>query len=487
MDVLTTLKRLADAKSAQTKAWKDTQGLVTTDYDILTTQVAALRRGELDGEMSVLRDLDGAEMPDTVRNQILESVKNNEQTVSSVETLSTESFYGSDIIYVKGIPATGSNLSRAFANCYSLYAVLGVSFVNAKHANELFKNCFSLRAIKLSDGDFAEAGIVNSLFEACTSLTRLTLPDGSFGAVTNASFMFSGCTSLTGLTLPSGSFAVATDARSMFSGCTSLTGLTLPYGSFGAVTNASFMFYGCTSLTGLTLPDGSFGAVTSITSIFQNCSSLTSLTFPDGSLGQCETASNIFFGCKALKSVTLPATFSAKSINNAFLNCSSLTSIDLHGMTRQVVHMYRLFNGCILLKSVTGLDLSGVALTVDDLLNANIGITTSGAEESFSIVVQYLFYGCNSLSDCRLSGILYKSGVNLKLAKMLSAESLYSWVKALYDWETNKDGKTTDDEDHVLYMSESQQQTLTDYTGENGENGEDAYLEAIAKGWTILN
>ena len=435
MDVLTTLKRLADAKSAQTKAWKDTQGLVTTDYDILTTQVAALRRGELDGEMSVLRDLDGAEMPDTVRNQILESVKNNEQTVSSVETLSTESFYGSDIIYVKGIPATGSNLSRAFANCYSLYAVLGVSFVNAKHANELFKNCFSLRAIKLSDGDFAEAGIVNSLFDACKSITRLTLP--------------------------SGSFAVATDARSVF--------------------------YGCTSLTGLTLPDGSFGAVTSITSIFQNCSSLTSLTFPDGSLGQCETASNIFFGCKALKSVTLPATFSAKSINNAFLNCSSLTSIDLHGMTRQVVHMYRLFNGCILLKSVTGLDLSGVALTVDDLLNANIGITTSGAEESFSIVVQYLFYGCNSLSDCRLSGILYKSGVNLKLAKMLSAESLYSWVKALYDWETNKDGKTTDDEDHVLYMSESQQQTLTDYTGENGENGEDAYLEAIAKGWTILN
>ena len=435
MDVLTTLKRLADAKSAQTKAWKDTQGLVTTDYDILTTQVAALRRGELDGEMSVLRDLDGAEMPDTVRNQILESVKNNEQTVSSVETLSTESFYASDIIYVKGIPATGSNLSRAFANCYSLYAVLGVSFVNAKHANELFKNCFSLRAIKLSDGDFAEAGIVNSLFEACKSITRLTLP--------------------------SGSFAVATDARSVF--------------------------YGCTSLTGLTLPDGSFGAVTSITSIFQNCSSLTSLTFPDGSLGQCETASNIFFGCKALKSVTLPATFSAKSINNAFLNCSSLTSIDLHGMTRQVVHMYRLFNGCILLKSVTGLDLSGVALTVDDLLNANIGITTSGAEESFSIVVQYLFYGCNSLSDCRLSGILYKSGVNLKLAKMLSAESLYSWVKALYDWETNKDGKTTDDEDHVLYMSESQQQTLTDYTGENGENGEDAYLEAIAKGWTILN
>lgn len=184
----------------------------------------------------------------------------------------------------------------------------------------------------------------------------------------------------------------------------------------------------------------------------------------------------------------LPATFSAKSINNAFLNCSSLTSIDLHGMTRQALQMYRLFNGCILLKSVTGLDLSGVSLTVDDLLNANIGITiTNGAEESFSLVVQSLFYNCNSLSDCRLSGILYKSGVNLQLAKRLSAESLYSWVKALYDWNTNEEGKTTDDKDHVLYMSAAQQQALTDYTGEDGENGEDAYLEAIAKGWTILN
>ena len=244
MDVLTTLKRLADAKSAQTKAWNATQGLVTSDYDILTTQVAALRRGELDGEMSVLGDLDGAEMPDTVRNKILESVKNNEQTVSSVETLLSNSFYGSDIIYVKGIPATGFDLSRAFANCYSLYAVLGVSFVNAKHVNDLFKNCYSLRAIKFSDGDFAKAEIVNSLFEACKSITRLTLPSGSFAVATDARSMFSGCSSLTELTLPEGSFGAVTSASYMFSGCSSLTELTLPERSFAAVTDATYMFYG---------------------------------------------------------------------------------------------------------------------------------------------------------------------------------------------------------------------------------------------------
>ena len=462
MDVLTTLKRLADAKSAQTKAWNDTQGLVTTDYDILTTQVAALRRGELDGEMSVLRDLDGAEMPDTVRNQILESVKNNEQTVSSVETLSTESFYASDIIYVKGIQATGKIISRAFANCYSLYAVLGVSFVNAEYASELFKSCYSLRAIKLSDGDFAKAVIVSSLFEACKSIN--------------------------GLTLPSGSFAIAADARSMFDGCMSLTELTLTEGSFGAVTNANNMFYGCSSLTGLTLPEGSFGAVNDSKAMFYGCTSLTELTLPDGSFVTTTNASYMFYVCSSLTELTLPATISAKATNNTFFDCSSLTSIDLHGMTRHALQMCKLFNGCILLKSVTGLDLSGLALTVDDLLNANIGISTSGAaEEAFSIVVRNLFYNCNSLSDCRLSGILYKSGVNLQLAKMLSAESLYSWVKSLYDWETNEEGKTTDDEDHVLYMSAAQQQALTDYTGENGENGEDAYLEAISKGWTILN
>ena len=114
-------------------------------------------------------------------------------------------------------------------------------------------------------------------------------------------------------------------------------------------------------------------------------------------------------------------------------------------------------------------------------------MNASAQKENFSIVVQYLFYNCNSLSDCRLSGTLYKSGVNLRQATMLSSESLYSWMKALYDWETNEEGKTTDDEDHVLYMSAAQQQALTDYTGEDGENGEDAYLEAIAKGWTILN
>ena len=540
MDVLTTLKRLADAKSAQTKAWNDTQGLVTTDYDILTTQVAALRRGELDGEMSVLRDLDGAEMPDTVRNQILESVKNNEQTVSSVETLSTESFYASDIIYVKGIQATGKIISRAFANCYSLYAVLGVSFVNAEYASELFKSCYSLRAIKLSDGDFAKAVIVSSLFEACKSingltlpsgsfaiaadarsmfdgcmsLTELTLTEGSFGAVTNANNMFYGCSSLTGLTLPEGSFGAVTsalqmfdfcsslteltlpegsfgavnDSKAMFYGCTSLTELTLPDGSFVTTTNASYMFYVCSSLTELTLPEGSFGAVTNANNMFDGCRSLTRLTLPEGSFGAVTNANNMFYGCSSLTELTLPATISAKATNNTFFDCSSLTSIDLHGMTRHALQMCKLFNGCILLKSVTGLDLSGLALTVDDLLNANIGISTSGAaEEAFSIVVRNLFYNCNSLSDCRLSGILYKSGVNLQLAKMLSAESLYSWVKSLYDWETNEEGKTTDDEDHVLYMSAAQQQALTDYTGENGENGEDAYLEAISKGWTILN
>ena len=539
MDILTTLKRLADAKTAQTNVWSSTQGLVTTDYDMLTAQVAALKRGVLDGEMSALRDLDGAEMPDVVRKQILDSVKYNEKTVSSVEELSADSFYNSSIIYVKSIPVTAQSISRAFANCYSLYAVLGVSFANAIYAGELFKNCYSLRAIKLSDGDFAKTKSVNSLFESCKSLTGLTLPEGSLGAVTDASYMFCDCASLTGLTLPEGSLGAVTTIQSMFlrcpslnklifpkgslvnvkstgtafSGCKSLTELILPEGSLGAVTDTSYMFYNCESLTELILPEGSLGAVTdtsymfyncesltelilpegslgavtTIQSMFQNCSALTSITFPEGSLGKCEKADSLFFGCSALQSVTLSATISATTLSNAFLNCSRLTSIDLHGMTRQALRMYRMFNGCISLKSVTGLDLSCVALTKGDLLKVNPGMNASAQKENFSIVVQYLFYNCNSLSDCRLSGTLYKSGVNLRQAMMLSAESLYSWMKALYDWETNEEGKTTDDEDHVLYMSAAQQQALTDYTGEDGENGEDAYLEAIAKGWTILN
>ena len=326
------------------------------------------------------------------------------------------------------------------------------------------------------------------MFSHCESLTSLTFPEGSLSAVKYASSMFSQCSKLTSLTFPEGSLSALIDAQWIFAN-TSLASLTFPEGSLSAVTNASQMFYNCSKLIEI---NGTINLANATEiSYFANNSAIPEIKLAEMrdtiNWSIVKNASGHFYNDKFVKTFSHPETTSlttAKEMFRAskmetididlsnltgaasyiFYSSKSLTSVTLHGGIGDVASVEHLFADCTALTTITGLSFKSVMCT-----SLNI------------------FLNCTALTDCKYEGTLYMSGISLSPCTNLSAESLYSWVSALYDWKTNSDGKTTTSISHVLTLSESQIESLRSYTGDNGESGESAYVLALEKGWDITS
>ena len=83
-----------------------------------------------------------------------------------------------------------------------------------------------------------------------------------------------------------------------------------------------------------------------------------------------------------------------------------------------------------------------------------------------------------------LQGTLYRSGFSIA-SSPLTAESLYTWFVALYDWTNNTEAKTTDDTTHTLTVNATSLANMQEYVPDDGVSGEEIYLQAIEKGWII--
>ena len=473
MDILSDIKALAVAKGEQVQAWKEKQGVIKTDYDELIAAVSALSVGDLDKEIIKLTSLSGAEMPDEVKESLLSAVKSTEEAISVVTSLGAATLQGSDIVYCRTLPVTGTSLSHCFAKCAHLYVVEPIT---CDSVTDLSFFCAEspLRAIRIS----GLTSVINmqSSFNSCSSLSSLTLSEGSMSAVTNMYQCFYGCSSLSSLTLPEGSMSAVTSMGYCFYGCSSLSSLTLPEGSMSTVTNMQSSFSGCSSLSSLTLPEGSLSAVTSMACCFQSCSSLSSLTLPEGSMSAVTSMSQCFSSCSSLSSLTLPegSMSAVTNMGQCFYGCSSLSSLTLpEGSLKENLTAYLMLSGCSKLTKVENFTLQGVALT------------TASYTDSSAYKNAIDFRPPSSLVDFEYSGTLYRSGVTLKNCPNLTAKSLFSWAAALYDWETNSESLTTDDTEHVLYMTAAQQSVLTAYEGDGTMTGEGVYEQLITYGWEL--
>ena len=473
MDVLSDIKALAVAKGEQVQAWKEEQGVIKADYDELTAAVSALSVGDLDKEIIKLTSLSGAEMPDEVKKNLLSAVKSTEEAISAVTSLGAKTFQNTDIVYCRTLPVSGTSLSSAFEGCHNLFFCESLTLSEIKsvsgmfsecacltHAelsgmdsvtdmSNMFANCGALTTVTLSDGLSNVTTMFNS-FIGCTSLQEITFPDGSLTALASLVHAFDGCKSLTNVSFASGSLAKVTSLHDCFNGCTSLSSLTLPEGSMAAVTSMIQCFNGCTSLSSLTLPEGSMSAVTSMSQCFSSCSSLSSLTLPEGSMSAVTNMGQCFYGCSSLSSLTLP-----------------------EGSLKENLTAYLMLSGCSKLTKVENFTLQGVALT------------TASYTDSSAYNNAIDFRPPSSLVDFEYSGTLYRSGVTLKNCPNLTAKSLFSWAAALYDWETNSESLTTDDTEHVLYMTAAQQATLIAYEGDGTMTGEEVYEQLITYGWEL--
>ena len=434
-------------------------------------------------------------------------------------TSAEKMFYGCSIlkrILFDGSLSAVTNASQMFYNCSNLTSLTfpDGSLSALTNASDMFAYCEKLTSLTFPDGSLSKVTNAYYMFAYCESLTSVTFPEGSLTALKGAYYMFYHCESLTSVTFPEGSLTALKGASSMFSNCSKLTSVTFPDGSLTALTNAQWMF-ASTNLASLTFPDGSLSAVTNAYYMFYNCSKLTEINgtinlanateiqyfannsaIPEIKLAEMRDtinwsivkhASGHFYGDKYVKTFSHPETTSlttAKEMFRAsqmetididlsnltgvasyiFYSSKILTSVTFHGGIGDVANVERLFSDCTALTTITGLSFKSV-----------------------TCISLNMFLNCTALTDCKYEGTLYMSGISLSPCTNLSAESLYSWVSALYDWKTNSEGKTTTSTSHVLTLSESQIESLRSYTGDNGESGESAYLLALEKGWDITS
>ena len=534
MDVLTQIQRLINIKKSFINVLANIGYAVSTFQEIISS-IENHKQGDLDKSLiSALTAEDKAvRMDESVYDLYERLFAQNETLLSSVDTLASKSFYGTNLVYFKSKPCN-ADIIDAFNSCRSLMFAELDQATDCTTLNFTFQRCNNLVAVELPPS-LDKCVNLGYTFSMCTSLRKVNLPK-QLPVCTSMSYIFEncrnldidieftylpkvvgmdvafgGCSSLSSVTLPT-EMPALTSMNSAFHGCSSLSSVTLPT-EMPALTSMSDAFSGCSSLSSVTLPT-EMPALTSLNHAFKNCKNIKGhIMF--SSLPKVTTLSNAFNGCSSLSSVTLPTEMPALTLmDSAFRSCSSLsTPLDIDCTNVLAIANCNIFNGCknipsltlhstanihnfsyfiyncTSLTSVTGLDLSNAFLSVDEVkqVAAANKITISDANAE-TVYRQTSWLGCSQtntkLTNMPLQGTLYRSGFSIASCP-LTAESLYTWFVALYDWTNNPEAKTTDDTTHTLTVNTTSLAKMQEYVPDDGVSGEEIYLQAIEKGWII--
>ena len=535
MDVLTQMQRLINIKKSFINVLANIGYAVSTFQEIISS-IENHKQGDLDKSlMSALTAEDKAvRMDESVYNLYERLFAQNETLLSSVDTLASKSFYETNLVYFKSKPCNAA-INDAFNSCRSLMFAELDQATDCTTLDSTFRRCNNLVAVELPPS-LDKCKDLQYTFSICTSLRKINLPK-QLPVCTSMSYIFEncrhldidieftylpkvirldnafgGCSSLSSVTLPS-EMPALTSMSAAFRDCSSLSSVTLPT-EMPALTSMTYAFQDCSSLSSVTLPT-EMPALTSMRDAFSGCSSLSSVTLPT-EMPALTTLNGAFNGCSSLSSVTLPTEMPAlTSLNLAFSGCSSLSipldidctnvlvinkycnifndcknipSLTLHSTAN--IHNFSYFiHNCTSLTSVTGLDLSNAFLSVDEVkqVAAANKITISDADAE-TVYRQTSWLGCTQtntkLTNMPLQGTLYRSGFSIASCP-LTAESLYTWFVALYDWTNNPEAKTTDDTTHTLTVNTTSLAKMQEYVPDAGVSGEEIYLQAIEKGWII--
>ena len=434
MDVLTQIQRLINIKKSFINVLANIGYAVSTFQEIISS-IENHKQGDLDKSlMSALTAEDAAvRMDESVYNLHERLLAQNETLLSSVDTLASKSFYETNLVYFKSKPCNAA-------------------------INEAFSSCRSLMFAELDQA--TDCTTLNSTFLRCNNIVAVELPP-SLDKCKNLQHTFSICTSLRKVNLPK-QLPACTTMSYIFENCRNLD-IDIEFTYLPKVTRLDNSFGGCSSLSSVTLPT-EMPALISMNDAFIGCSSLSTPLDIDCTNVLVITGCEIFCSCKNIPSLTLHSTANIHNFNYFIYNCTSLTS-------------------------VTGLDLSNAFLSVDEVkqLAAANKITISDADAE-TVYRQTSWMGCTQtntkLTNMPLQGTLYRSGFSIASCP-LTAESLYTWFVALYDWTNNPEAKTTDDTTHTLTVNATSLAKMQEYVPDDGVSGEEIYLQAIEKGWVI--
>lgn len=463
MDILIEIKKLANHKVATVTSWKTISGNSYSDYDDLITAVTDYQIGKLDAKLSELQTVEGAEMPYAAKEALLNAVKNTASIVNAIESLTASVFEGTEIVYLPTKKVESDTMSACCKNCRMLICVEPLDLSSIADFSYTFYNCTNLKKVIIPDLSSVTKGAY--AFYGCASLNSIPFQDLSL--LKDGTAMFARCKNLSEFNISD--LPKLSEGSSMFASCSSLKSLQL---SLPVLYNGSSMFSGCSSIESLELSD--LPNLANGSSMFNGCSRLSNLTL--GSLTKLSYAANMFFGCSSLTSIEGLYVPSIASADSMFASCSSVVSISFKdGSLVSALSFFSTFAYCKKIQSVVGLRLSGVCL---DLSSGTIK-TSENYQRAIQISLP------SSLIDCELQGTLYRSGFTLTGCPNLSAASLFSWVAALYDWETNEESKTTIDSDHTLYLTSEQLATLEEYEGDGTKTGAEVIEQVMSYGWNL--
>ena len=315
-------------------------------------------------------------------------------------------------------------MDEMFRSCYSLTS-LDVSNFNTSNVISMlgmFRNCCLLTLLDVSNFDTSKVTDMSNMFDNCTSLTSLNLSNFDTSRVTDISGMFYHCESLTSLNLSSFDTSNITNMNNIFYHCYLLTSLNLSNFDTSKVTDMSNMFFYCRSLISLDLSNFNTSEVTNMYRMFSNCRLLTSLNLSNFNTSKVTNMSDMFAECQSLilLNVSNFNTSNVTNMNSMFSNCKILTSLNLSNFnTSNVTNMNSMFSGC---QSLTSLDLSNFntgkvesMIFMFYLCTSLASLDLSSFNTSEVTTMGSMFYYCQSLTSLNLSNFDTSNVTNMSL------------------------------------------------------------------------
>lgn len=225
--------------------------------------------------------------------------------------------------------------SHVFEDFKAIETIEGLEVFDTSHAtsmNSMFKRCYVLSEIDLSNFDTGNVTDMGSMFFHCQIVTSLDTSGFETDGVTDMGGMFSGCYAITSLDLSNFDTSSVIYMDGMFSACHSLSSLSISNFVTTNVTTMHSMFAECKKLTSLNLSNFSTANVTEMSSMFDRCSGLTSLNVTSFDTANVTDMSYMFHACEKLTSLDLSSFDTSKleefeNTEEMFYWCNSLTSI----------------------------------------------------------------------------------------------------------------------------------------------------------------
>ena len=215
-----------------------------------------------------------------------------------------------------------------------------------KSLKGLFKNCESIKEIKILKCNRKDIIDISEMFYGCKNLDNLNITNLKTDKVKDMSYMFSGCSSLNEINIFNFNTSNVTNMQNMFEKCSNLIELNLSNFNTSNVIYMNDMFYECTSLETLYFDKPSFlidakkltynDSISKSTNNYWNTSNVINMSY-------------MFYNCKSLIELNISQFNTSKVIDMSYMfyNCSSLNHLTISNFnTSNAINMSNMFDGC---------------------------------------------------------------------------------------------------------------------------------------------